>query len=112
VILLLLGLAMGLPTMWLYSRLVKLSELSLLKTKKRQLMRSALSHTGSFSELMLLQKHILRLSFIHLQRVFFPALISTLPLVVFLFIKPEFATAYFAGGILLAYLFAKWQWKI
>ena len=107
-----LGLIIGLPVMWLYSRLADLANLSMIKSQKRELMRKALSHTGRFDELLSMQKQIITLSLKHLQKVCLPALISASPLVLFLVLRPEYATFAFGGGVVGAFLIAKWRWGI
>lgn len=108
----LLGLALGLPAMWLFSRLANLAALSALKSEKYALMKQAFTHTGSFSELLIMQKKIIALSFMHLRIVAWPALLACIPIILFLFLRPEMATMQFFLGVVCTYIFAKWRWKI
>ena len=54
---LLLGLAIGLAAMWLFSRLCNHDHLADIKTQKRAQMKKALKHEGSFSESRVPNKH-------------------------------------------------------
>lgn len=108
----LLGFLLGVPVMWLYSRLANVSALGDIKSHKRAVMKRAFTHTGSFAELLAMQREILILSLRHLRLVFLPALFSCLPLVAFVAWRPEVATPTFALGILGAYIVAKWRFRI
>ena len=107
-----LGFLMGLPAMWLYSQLADLAVLAALKSQKRALMKQALTHTGNFAALLAMQKKILLLSLAHLRMVAPTTLISCSPVLLFLFLRPELATTAFFIGLVPAYLFAKWRWRV
>lgn len=107
-----LGLLVGLLAMWLYTKLVDVSALADIKAHKHMQMRAALSHKGNFTELLQIQKNILVLSFTHLRRVFLPALIAASPIAYLLVTRPEYATLPFGGGVFLAYMIAKWRFKL
>ena len=108
----LLGLLIGLAVFWLYSKLAPLNALGDLKRNKRQLMKQALTHEGSFSELLHMQKDIIGLSLRHLRIIFIPALTACIPMIAFLAIRSELATLEFFLGMIPAYLAAKYIWKI
>ena len=107
-----MGVVLGLPAMWLFSRLANLPELQKIALQKKQLMRKALTHQGSFAELLTMQKNIVLLALTHMRVIGLPGLCSASPLILFLGLRPEYATIPFGVGVLIAYAFAKWRWGI
>lgn len=106
------GLALGLVAMWHYSRLADHTALFSLKSRQRGLMKEALTHTGSFTDLLVMQKNILRFALLHMRLVALPALLSCSPMLLFLWLRPELVTFTFFIAMIPGYLFAKWRWKI
>ncbi len=106
------GLALGLAVMWFYSRMAALTEVARLKSRKHMLMKQSFTHSGTFLQLLMMQKEIIILSLVHLRLIFWPAFVSCLPIMIFLFFYQQYATLYFFAGMCVAYIFAKWRWGI